>query len=312
MLTLTEFLDDNTHRCYPFADINDLPTDFIVDAHFVTTDNVSKDGLYINQVAIDSEYTKISMAYANDGNIVTLGTVLECPITASRNIEHRIKLVNDEQEVIIEGSITIGTFDTISSMPIGVYNLNTDGLIFSQCIIPVTEWCTGLVINGKLYTGVVHLNFGEGFTIKENADNTIVIGIGELILPDVNTPVVSEKEMQNIAASMLGKGVNSLNGMTGDITIEAGSSKVTPHTYNDLTDANTLSVSTQGNAIVIANNVDDPNYDINADSDAGVPGLDTLLANTRALNERAGAIELHNYAVEGSTNLLSTQMAKVT
>jgi hypothetical protein len=197
-------------------------------------------------------------------------------------------------------------------MPIGVYNLNTDGLIFSQCVIPVTEWCTGLVINGKLYTGVVHLNFGEGFTIEENADNTIVIGVGELILPDVNTPVVSEKEMQNIAASMLGKGVTSLNGMTGDITIEAGSSKVTPHTYNDLTDANTLSVSTQGNAIVIANNVDDPNYDINADSDAGVPGLDTLLANTRALNERAGAIELHNYAVEGSTNLLSTQMAKVT
>ena len=321
MLTLTEFFDDNTHKCYPFADVNDLPTDFLVDAHFVTTSNIAKDKLYISSVSIDADYVRIDLAYSiNDTKIIELGTVLDCAISDKRNTEHVIKLINDENEVIIEGSITIGSFDTISSMSIGVYNLGTKGRLFSQCVIPVTEWCTGLVINGRLYTGIVELNLDAGFTVTtDDTTNVITLGAEAFRLPDGNLDTISEEEMQVIAASRLGKGVTSINGCTGEVSISAGSSVVPHHTYNvddnpdnDVTDKNTLYITTSGNAIILENNKDDPNYDINAGSGTDDSGLTTLLENAKALNNRAGAIEQHNFAVDAAVGLLNTQMSKVT
>jgi hypothetical protein len=322
MLTLIEFFDDNTHKCYPFAAVNNLPTDFLVDAHFVTTSNIDKDNLYISSVAIDAAYVRIDLAYSikDSTELIELGTILDCAISNERNIEHVIKLINDENEVIIEGSITIGSFETISSMPIGVYNLGTKGRLFSQCVIPVTEWCTGLVINGRLYTGIVELNFDAGFTVTTDYEtNIITIGAEAFSLPDGNLDTISEEEMQEIAASRLGEGVTSINGCTGEVSISAGSSVAPHHTYNiddnpsnAVTDKNTLSVTTSGNAIILENNKDDPNYDINAGSGTDDSGLATLLENAKALNNRAGGIEQHNFAVDAAVGLLSTQMSKVT
>ena len=56
MLTLTEFFDDNTHKCYPFADVNELPTDFLVDAHILITDNIQSKSVYISSVVILTNY----------------------------------------------------------------------------------------------------------------------------------------------------------------------------------------------------------------------------------------------------------------
>lgn len=329
MLTLIEFFDDNTHKCYPFAGVNDLPTDFLVDAHFVTTSNIGKNNLYISSVAIDAGYVRIDLAYSIEDStiednieLIELGTILDCAVSNERNQENVIKLINDENEVIIEGSITIGSFETISSMPMGVYKLGTKGRLFSQCVIPVTEWCTGLIINDRLYTGIVELNFDAGFTVTVTTDDTtnvITIGAEAFSLPDGNLDTISEEEMQEIAASKLGEGVTSINGCTGEVSISAGSSVVPHHTYNiddnpgnAVTDKNTLSVTTSGNAIILENNKDDPNYDINAGSGTDDSGLATLLENAKALNNRAGAIEQHNFAVDAAVGLLSTQMSKVT
>jgi hypothetical protein len=118
--------------------------------------------------------------------------------------------------------------------------------------------------------------------------------------------------MQEIAESLLSKGVTSINGCTGAVSISAGTSVVPAHTYNDITDNNTLSITTSGNSIIIENNKDDPNYDINGGSGSDDAGLGVLLENAKALNNRAGAIEQHNFTVDTAVGLLSTQMSKVT
>lgn len=316
MLTLIEFLNDNTHRCYPFEDVNSLPTDFLVDAHFVTTDNVNKDGLYITKVTISNGHAQLYVAHSNgNDNLTDLGVLATIAITDTYNTEHRVKLINEVQEVIIEGSITVGSFSSLLEKSTFVYNLGQSGKIFSACVIPLTEWCTGLIINGKLYTGTVSIVTGEGITFK-NSNDTIILEATGLQLPDGNIEVVTDKEMQSIAQAALGEGVSSINGCTGAVTIADGSYNI-QRSYTNInnivqTDANNISVITQGNAIVISNSKDDPMFNINSpDNPEENTSITLLLENAKALNERYDSIDKHNYSLDNAVNALSTQLAKV-
>jgi hypothetical protein len=324
MLTLIEFFDDNTHKCYPFADVNELPTDFLVDAHILITDNVQSKSVYISSVVITEHMVQLYIdANMKQHGRVSLGLLASIPISSERNKEYAVKLINDKYQVIIEGSITVGSFETLLDRRAGVYELEGNkGKLFSACVIPVTEWCTGLIINNKLYTGLVSIEFSAGFNITaqdKGGVHRLVIDAEEFAPPkDINDITVTDEEIEARAAALLDKGVTSINGAKGEITITADSTSSIGRTYtsnttgNTLTDANNLQVNTTDQAIIINNTKDDPNFDINAaggsDNSAAIA---TLLANAKALNDRAAVIDQHNYAVDNAVNLLSTQVAKV-
>lgn len=321
MLTLIEFLDDNAHRCYPFTDVNELPTDFIVDLHIVTTDNVRKDGVYLNTVTVGDTTVQLNFDVSLiTGQRVHLSTPVVLPINDEFNVEHCIKLIDEVYEVIIEGSITVGSYTNLIAQSKARYDLQSSANIFSACVIPVTEWCTGLVINGKLYTGVVHMVFETGFEVYNHGEYIIIQAKG-LQLPEGNVDIISDDEMQAIAKNNVGTGVTSINGLTGDVLINTGTYSIEHQdpTYSavdgeegrPMTDANNLQITSSENAIIISNAKDNPNYDINSDSSLLNTSIDTLLANASALNDRYQVLDKHNYAVDTAVNLLSNQLSKV-
>lgn len=316
-MLLKEFLDENTHRCYPFSDINSLPTDLLVDAHFVTSDNVRKDSLYINKVVVTNNCISFYIAYKREDNeLRELGLLTTIAITEDYNTEHLVFLVHDTELVVIEGSITIGNFDTINNTAIftdnvAVYDLGESGNIFEACVIPLQNICTGLVINDRLYSGNVTLQFGEGLEIKEveGEKNVLEITAVELVEPEENK--LTDEALVKLIAAQFGDGVRTLNGLSGDITISTGAYNT--QGYSDSASANKIDISTSEKSIIVSNSVDNPNFDATGNSaiDASILAqLSVLIANAQELNNRAGTLEQHNYALENAMTMISGQMSK--
>jgi hypothetical protein len=333
MLTLTEFLDDNAHRYYPLVgpetatgtDISSLPTDFLVDTHLLFTGDFPKDCLCINKVALSDNHAQIYLAYINSAEtLVDLGLLTTIPYSDKLNVEHTVKLINEDYKVIIEGSITIGSFNTILSSGIPVYTLGKNGKIFSQCVTKVTEWCTGLLINGKLYTGLVSLNFDEAeFDIEETFETATdgnkypvltIHSAGIRLDNNQITDIVSD-QVKDTVNTHLRDVVTSINGCTGAVTIAPGQYSMPERSYTvqdqTINDLNNIEITTQGNSIIISNVLDNPNFDINSLKPAITENINILLDNAEALNERAGVLESHNLTVDNSVTLLGNQIARI-
>lgn len=316
-MILTEFFDSNTHRCYPFADVNELPTDLIVDIQFIVTNNVNKESISIHKITVAENLIQFYVQASVEGITVDLGLLATVSTAVDPYSEHAFTLVNDEHKVIMQGSITVGYFDTVlrqnkelvNDIPVAVFDLQDSGLILPQRVVPVTEWCTGLIVNDVLYTGNVTLSVGEGLELEEDEEGNLVISARKLTTPTAET--MTDEALIEEILRRLGTNVTSINGLTGDVTIGTGSYRM-GRNLGSGSDANNIHVKTNGQAVIISNSIDDPNYDINGGSGVvDTSTINTLLANATALNERAGTIEQHNYAMDNAVNLLGAQLAKV-
>lgn len=293
MLTLKEFLDDNAHRCYPFADVNNVPTDLIVDMHLLVTNNVSSDSLTINEVAITDSNIRITIS--NDGAI--LGTLLACALPTKDYQTVACKLVNDEEQVIIEGSITFGLVEALHQKT-GSYEA---GKLFEGCVIPVTEWCTGLVINDVLYTGVVTLNIGDGLKVNTTEDGIINIYTDNYAIPATNNIIDDEKIISDVLEQHAAGFITTINGVKpveGNINITSLSDTLT---IGDNTGAITISY-TNGKLCADAPIEQD---------DTIVTQIEQLFDNLTALNERAGALDASIQTLDTNLNAVSSQMAMI-
>ena len=329
-MVLLEFFDSNTHRCYPFEMVNDLPTDLIVDIQFVTSNNINKNSVYINKVIATQDHVQFEVACKLGTDLVSLGLLMSIPTTATAYTEHSFTLVNDTHKVIIQGSMTIGHFNTLLHKSVwsdpdkqtSVYLLGESGKILSQCVTPVTEWCTGLVINDKLYTGNIILNIGDGLELIEAPDPStpdvthLVLRATGFVKKDFE--VMTDEEIIEEVLNRLGSCVTSINGLTGAVNIVTGAYKLERNVdigSKKISDANNLKVQTitgeDGGSVIISNITDDPNFDVNTGAGIDTSVIGTLLANATALNDRAGMIEQHNYALDNAVNLLGTQLAKI-
>lgn len=312
-MILTEFFDSNTHKCYPFSQVNELPTDLFVDAQFVTTPNIMKDSISINRIVVSEQIIQCYVRCIIDGASCDLGLLVNISTDVKPYTEHNFTIISDTYKAIIQGSITTGYFDTIlrnSKSAEVIYELEDSGTIIPQRVIPVTEWCTGLIVNDKLYTGNVVLEVGEGLELSEN-NGCLSITARGLTTPTKDT--MTDEEIIEEVIKRMGKAVKSINGLTGDITIGVGSyNNGRVDTQSQKTDANNLGVKVSGNSITIYNYIDNPNYDVNGGSNTiDMSAIGILLANANALNDRAGTLEQHNYALDNAVNLLGAQLAKV-
>lgn len=164
MLQLKEFLDENSHRSYPFRTPNNVPTELILDMHILISGIEStidyKDRVGISRVVVSKTGMSITFVIVDEGSTTDIGTI-HVPITDPK-ASHTFSLYKNG--ILVDGSITTGYFDNSF---IGTYNIPTDTcMLFEGCVIPVTNWCTGLVINDKLYTGLVTINAGDGIVIE--------------------------------------------------------------------------------------------------------------------------------------------------
>ena len=300
MLILSEFLDDNAHKSYPFAIINELPTDFIVDAKFMVTGNIGKSDLYIDYIELTDTHIRIYMAAKLDGNIVNIGRILTCTISKERNIEHSCKLINDDLEIIIEGFITFGTFESLPKNK-NIITLSDSGNIFSGCILPVTEWCTGIKINDHIYTGIVNLSASEGITFdtvqNEDSVDVIVKYTGFNRPADLTIDTMSDAEVLQEVTKLWGVPVTSISGVKpnndGNITIDVDPSS---DSYIEITPG--VSTLTISDTYISACGV--------TDSD-----MDRMLQNISIINERSGKLETLTQQLESQFNTLSHEIAKL-
>ena len=302
MLLLSEFLDDNSHKCYPFAEPNELPTDFIVDAKFMVTGNINKNELYISSISISDNNLVINASTLVSDHIVELGELLHVEVPTVRNTEFSCKLVNSVHNVIIEGLITIGTIESLTKDK-QIYTLDEKGKIFSGCVIPVTEWCTGIRINDQIYTGIVELVADKGIEFNiindDNNDTTYITicasgferpeGLSIDLLTDEELIRKMEKYWDNPIKSINGVYPNSEGNI--DISVDSGSKEY-------------LDISKVEGGIVLK------------DIYSAVCSFDeetvtTLYDNIQRLNERAGALDKMQESLENQVNALSSELVDI-
>lgn len=326
MLVLSEFLDENSHRSYPFKYHNNLPTNFLLDAHFLVTGNIAKDGLYITAVSVMSSFMTIEAAAMIDGRLDNLGTIFSGSISSTEHRTHTLSYKSSELEVLIDGSITTGM---ITEDQRGYYDISeNEGQIFEGCVTPVTNWCTGVVINGKLYTGLVEFQFDDSITIEEEGD-TIKIGIANYIEDKDSAGsgvyVNLQEELENLLKE---KPITSINGIkpdsSGNFTIAvrppvAASRDMGKLTLIHATDdsdkdfplINTISLATGEATIYIQDLVTKPCFDVNKSLSVRNQFLDKLFTNYDRLAERATTLEQSVTALERDMNILNAQLTKV-
>ena len=323
MLVLSEFLDENSHRSYPFKYHNNLPTNFLLDAHFLVTGNIPKDGLYITSVSVMSSFITIEAAIMIDGELTSIGTLFSGSISDKENRTHALSYKSDKLSILIDGSITTGA---IASDQRGYYSIpESEGQIFEGCVIPVTNWCTGIVVDSKIYTGLVKFEFDESITVKENGD-TLELGIANYI-DDKNTSTSGvyinlDETLNNLLTE---KPITSINGIKpgadGDFKISVRTPLVVNNKMqmvkaSDGSDLqfpviNTISLAPGEATLYIQDLVTKPCFDVNASLAVRNKFIDKLFTNYDRLSERASVIEQSISALERDVNILSAQLTKV-
>lgn len=295
MLTKEEFYDDNTHRYYPFYDAIDvkaIPTSIIVDAHLLVSDDISYANLNIDQITITDRYIRITVSV--DGK--DIGILLSSAIPSQDYQTLSCSLVDDATHSIIEGSITFGLVEDIKNNT-GIYS---GGKLFPTCVTQVTEWCTGLVVNGRLYTGMVTIEASDGVSI-ETTDNSIMFKAVNYSLPEENNDLIQTKEaLITEIKNKYGQPIVSING-------------VPPNSKGNIVLAveDPLVLNSAEASITISDNEGSYCEDAPIITDSITTQIELLFDNVTALNERAGALDQTVQAIDNNVNILSAQMARV-
>jgi hypothetical protein len=222
--------------------------------------------------------------------------------------------------VIIDGSITVGI---ITEKDSGEYKLDQNGRLFEGCVIPVNSWCTGIMINGKLMTGIVKFNFDESFDISsQGSDGKLDINLS---LPTYKNATV-DIDIDDIIRNLLPNGlvpITSINGVkpdeNGNIRVVVGEPNVEESAMlikvadddREFPVTSTLSIETGEGALIIRDIVDKPDYDANAVLAEREPVVEKLLTNCNKLTDRTVALERSISSVEYAVNLLSTQLTRM-
>lgn len=300
MLLLSEFLDDNSHKCYPFAEPNELPTDFIVDAKFMVTGNINKNELCIDYIELTETHIRIFLGIIKGSSVTSIGRVLTCTKPKNKYEEYSCKLIDNISETIIEGFITFGTLDSLPKNK-NIISLGATGRLFSGCIIPVTEWCTGLKINDQIYTGIVEIVSGNGIEFshmrEDGIDKIFINSTGFERPEDLTIDTLTDKEILEHVAASWGSPIKSISGAVpdaeGNITIAV-----------DKFSTGAIKLEKGMSTLTISDTYLD---------ECGVTDQDMerMLNNIVTLNERSSSLETLVQQLETQVNTLSHEVSKI-
>jgi hypothetical protein len=297
----------------------DSLNDFIKEFHVAVTDKVKS--LRISKITVTPQSIQLYVtAEITNVGIRDLGLLTTITVSPEEQQPYHFLTKFPEYGITMEGNIVIASrVGLLGRSGPGETTYDTD--IVPQALLPITGWCTGIVIDGTVYTGNIILEAATGIELKvvhtegsKTQEQATIVSIGIPALAILE----NHNELTNSVLAKLEEkfkeGVTSINGLQGDVTITKGKYTVGRELDSSkTTDANNLQVTTSGKSILITNSVDVPTYDINQGSgSASLEGsIALLLENAKALNERAGSLERHNYALDSAVNLLGAQLAKV-
>lgn len=308
-----EYLNENAHRYYPFINENEVPTGLILDACLLTTTNVPNnanvdgnndavgtESTYISQLVSDGTSLRIYLAIKSQNGDKDCGCIAVSdtsqPLVVGGVVGRRCEVLYASDGYVIQGYIIVGDLEyLLPKMPPSITLTYLTGKLYTNCILHMSQWLTGIQIGNETLTGIVNLVAGEGIDIAVNG-NTITISCVGAQLPPENQIIVSDPDILTKITETYGVPITSINGVS--IT-EGGEWTLAVKQDEGLT----VSVDNTAHCITINNPL--------AKACCTADQISVLASNIGSLNERVGAIQSFQNQLETGMNILSTQLTRL-
>lgn len=223
---LTEFIDNNMDKEYPFVDRCltsggfSLPTSFIADLKLIIGLEDSAGALSyryntrISNVTVFSDYIYVTVSCLID-NIMTViakSDPIPTDIGTSDTIERKTIQLNPTGSIPVNGTVVIGSCQDINKFP-GSWGINDEfGYVFPANVCVSSRSVTGVMVDGRILTGIVKLEAGDNITLDYNeASNTITISLNSAYYDD-DVPF-SDRDLLDIIIDQYGQPIVAINGV---------------------------------------------------------------------------------------------------
>ena len=306
-----EYLNENANRYYPFVNANAVPTGLILDICLLGSSdlpnnaNHSTDATYISRLVTDGTQLRVYLATKIGANTLDLGCATIAGTSTSTTIAGTVCLRtevcftadHDDKHIVAQGYLITGDLsELLPSMPASIDLDENTGRLYPNCILTMTKWIPGIVVNGKTLTGLITLVAGPGIQFDVSG-NTVTVSCIGASLPPENTAIVSDASLLSTITTAYGLPITQINGQG----ITNGGNW-------------TIAVNKDGGLAVDTNpgqhtiSITNLYADVCCSSDQ----IATLVDNISALNDRVMTIQSFQTQLETGVNILSTQLARLT
>ena len=311
---LPEWLNANYHKAYPFDESTaavpgSFPSTFLLDMQLLTGGPVDPDHTYISRVENDGSAISLYISTINNDVITELGLLAKIPFNTVPETDIPVMLKNADAGVLLDGYITIGIADISSSFPNAVTDVSEDnGKLYSGVVVPVTNWTSGMIVDGQLIAGDVNLIAGDG--IQFRVTTMTVDGVEQPVVyidcvdsvGSTEGSINSDKELADYIYGTYGMPIYSINGVYPDasgniqikVTEAAAEEDVTP----------SITITPAGTGCLVIN-------DARTKPCCTLDDQQLVIDNIAAVNDRAARIEATITAVETNLNGMSAQLALI-
>lgn len=316
-----EYYNENAHRYYPFVNANNVPTGLILDLCLIATPNLptnatseSTDVTYISQLTTDGTQLRVYLAATIDADVVDFGCIattdISTPLVTGGVVGRRTDICYAADGIVFQGYIITGDLERLlPQMPASITLDETTGRLYTNCILPMTKWVSGIQVGNTVLTGLVTVEPGDGVTLTPDTDtNSIRISCIGAALPLENGVIVDDNTLLNRITDLYGIPITSINGV--------------PIAGNDPTIVNgnlsgggvwTIAVADdEGLAVTADNNT----HTITISNPAGAAACCTddqismLASNIASLNDRVMTVQSFLTQLETGMNIISTELTR--
>lgn len=232
---LQEWCDKNAHRSYPVKEENtcsditgnfELPSSFIVDAHFYIPVELSQTGFYIKNLYVFSDYAVADIGYTQDGYDVIVGSFTNIDLNGERNQVYYLEPAtqdNSDNKLFetCKGALVIGSGEDLKKYP-GQWEFVLDGTGILETVISTgLAALSSLTVHDTVLRGNVVLQEGAGVRIRpvyddETGVTTIIISADPFDTSDSSLIINSDEDILNSIINKYGRPITKINGEQPD------------------------------------------------------------------------------------------------
>lgn len=305
-----EYYNENAHRYYPFVNANQVPTGLILDFCLLATTNLPNNATtadtsitYISQLTTDGTQLRVylSATTSTDG-VIDFGCIATAdvytPLVVGGVPGRRSEIAYAANGYVFQGYIITGDLERLlPSMPASIPLDAVTGRLYTNCILHMTKWMTGIQVGDETLTGLVNLVAGDGIDLTvDQATNTVTVSCVGASVPPENAVIVSDSKLLENITNTYGYPITRING----VPITSGGDW-------------TIAVRPDEGLVVTADGLNHNISIINqlAQACCSSNDIQTMANNIAALNERVITVQNFLSQIETNVNILSTQLSRL-
>lgn len=309
---LREWLDENYHRAYPLdpstaSVAGTLPPSILLDMTLQVGGQIDPNQTWISSVIMDGVSAQFGLSTRVNGTVINLGTICTVALDTPPGTEVEVQAHLPRSGHIINGYIVVGTLTAmLDTMSVATSLTLEQGKIAPGCILEVTDWLAGLVVNNELFGGVVNIQAGTGITFDTKVETvdgvqtpTVTISCSDFQMTDSNSQIMSDTDLANYIYDTYGAPIRTINDVPPD---DAGNIEFVVENGDDI-GLSVESVVGSTGALIIK--------DTNGKPCCTQADLQVIIDNIGKLNERAARMESTQSNLDTMLNMISTYLTQV-